>query len=53
VVGFIVAASNGSYVFALLTAGGFAILGALTYLFVVGRVEPLPVEVVQGASQAR
>ena len=51
VVGFIVAASGGSYVLALLTAGGFAILGALSYLFVVGRVEPLPVEAVQGTSR--
>jgi MFS transporter, ACS family, D-galactonate transporter len=43
VVGFIVAASGGSYVLAL--------LGALAYLFVVGRIEPLPVEAVQGASR--
>ncbi len=32
-----------TYVVPLVTAGAFAILGALSYLFIVGRVEPLKV----------
>lgn len=40
---------TGSFVGGLITAGVLAIIGALSYLFIVGRVEPLPVEKVQGA----
>ncbi|MFZ0217956.1 MAG: MFS transporter [Candidatus Dormiibacterota bacterium] len=40
--GFVVAATNGSFVIPLVTAGGLAIVGALAYLFIVGKVEPLP-----------
>jgi ACS family D-galactonate transporter-like MFS transporter len=33
---------TGGFVTALLVAGGFAILGACSYLFIVGEIEPLP-----------
>ena len=34
--------THGSFVVPLCVAGGFCVLGALTYLFLVGRIEPLP-----------
>jgi hypothetical protein len=37
----------------LLRAGGFAIVGALSYLFVVGRIEPLLVEAMQHSSHVQ
>jgi MFS transporter, ACS family, D-galactonate transporter len=33
---------NYMFVLPLLVAGGLAVVGALSYLLVVGRVEPLP-----------
>lgn len=33
---------TGGFVAALLVAGGFALLGACSYLFIVGEIEPLP-----------
>ncbi|MFF7708414.1 MFS transporter [Pseudomonas sp. NPDC007930] len=33
---------NGSFAAPLMTAGGFAVLGAFSYLFIVGKIEPLP-----------
>ncbi len=33
---------TGGFVAALLVAGGFAMLGACSYLFIVGEIEPLP-----------
>ena len=50
-VGILVGASGGSFVLALVVTGGIAIVGALSYLFVVGRVEPLPPIGSQGSSQ--
>lgn len=42
--GFVVQATNGSFVIPLMTAGAFAIIGALSYLFIVERIEPLKVK---------
>jgi hypothetical protein len=36
------AATGGSYTIALVLSGGLSIVGAISYLFVVGRIEPLP-----------
>jgi MFS transporter, ACS family, D-galactonate transporter len=38
-----VAAGTGSFVVPLVIAGAVGVAGALTYLFVLGRIEPLPV----------
>lgn len=35
--------TGGSFLIPLLAAGGICILGALSYLFIVGPIEPLPV----------
>ena len=43
VTGYIVQAT-GSFVGALVTAGGMVMFGAMSYVFVVGRVEPLQIE---------
>jgi ACS family D-galactonate transporter-like MFS transporter len=43
--GVVLQLTNGSFVIPLVTAGAFAVIGALTYLFVVGRVEPLQAKV--------
>ena len=40
-VGALLALTGGSYVLPILTAFGFAIIGALNYLFVIGRVAPI------------
>jgi hypothetical protein len=40
-VGALLALTGGSYVLPVLSAFGFAILGALVYLFVIRRVAPL------------
>jgi D-galactonate transporter len=40
--GFVLAATNGSFVIPLVSAGVAAIVGALSYLLIVGRIEPLP-----------
>jgi MFS family permease len=40
--GVMVSITHGSYVVPLVVSGVFCILGAATYLFVVGRIEPLP-----------
>jgi ACS family D-galactonate transporter-like MFS transporter len=42
--GIVLQATNGSFVIPLVTAGAFAVIGALSYLFIVGRVEPLAVK---------
>jgi ACS family glucarate transporter-like MFS transporter len=42
--GALIAATGGSYVAALVLSGGFSLLGAFSYLVIVGRVEPLPVD---------
>ena len=34
--------TNGSFIVPLVIAGGFCILGALAYLFLVGEIAPLP-----------
>lgn len=52
VIGFLVDAT-GTFVTGLVTAGVLAIVGALSYLFIVGRVEPLPTEQVRGPSRVR
>ena len=41
--GLMVALTGGSFVVPLLTAGGFCLLGAASYLFIVGPIAPLPV----------
>lgn len=43
VTGFLLASSGGSYLVPLLVSGALSIVGALTYAFVIKRVEPLPV----------
>lgn len=43
-IGFMVTLSGGSYVTALLVAGAIGIVGAFSYLLIVGKIEPLPVE---------
>lgn len=40
--GVLISATGGSYVAALVLSGAFAIVGALSYLLIVGRIEPLP-----------
>jgi ACS family D-galactonate transporter-like MFS transporter len=40
--GVLIGATGGSYVAALVLSGAFAIVGALSYLLIVGRIEPLP-----------
>jgi hypothetical protein len=40
--GVMVQLSKGSFTVPLVVAGGFCLLGAFSYLVVVGRVEPLP-----------
>ncbi|HEY2636782.1 MAG TPA: MFS transporter, partial [Solirubrobacteraceae bacterium] len=40
--GALVAATGGSYVTALVLSGALSIVGALSYLLIVGRIEPLP-----------
>jgi MFS transporter, ACS family, D-galactonate transporter len=37
-------ATKGSFVIPLVTAGAFAIIGALSYLIIVGRIEPLNIK---------
>jgi hypothetical protein len=34
--------TQGSFLVPLIVAGGFCLLGAATYLFMVGKIEPLP-----------
>jgi ACS family D-galactonate transporter-like MFS transporter len=41
--GALIAATGGSYVTALVLSGALSIVGALSYLFIVGKVEPLPI----------
>ncbi|MCX5080152.1 MFS transporter [Streptomyces sp. NPDC056121] len=43
VTGFLLASSGGSYLVPLLVSGALSVVGALTYAFVIKRVEPLPV----------
>ncbi len=52
-VGIELARNHGSYVIPLVVAGGIAIVGALSYLFIVGDIEPLPVEGVRPAEPSR
>ncbi|EEA01738.1 major facilitator superfamily MFS_1 [Burkholderia sp. H160] len=42
--GVMVAMSKGSFTIPLVVAGGFCFLGAFSYLFIVGRIEPLSLE---------
>ena len=42
--GVLIAAAGGSYVTALVLSGGLSLVGAFSYLVIVGRVEPLPVD---------
>ena len=48
--GFMLLITGGSFVLPLLVAGGLAIVGALSYLLIVGRVEPLPTAGLRPAS---
>jgi hypothetical protein len=41
--GFMLVMGNGSFTAPLLTAGAFALLGAFSYLFIVGKIEPLSI----------
>ena len=41
--GFMLQITGGSYLIPLLVSAGFCVLGAVSYLFIVGRIEPLPV----------
>ncbi|WP_028229523.1 MFS transporter [Paraburkholderia ferrariae] len=45
--GAMVALTKGSFTIPLVVAGGFCVLGAFSYLVIVGRIEPLPVEPAQ------
>lgn len=40
--GFMLAITKGSFVIPLVVAGALCVVGALSYLFIVGRIEPLP-----------
>jgi MFS transporter, ACS family, D-galactonate transporter len=42
--GYMLVIGNGSFTVPLVTAGCFAILGACSYLFIVGKVEPLTIK---------
>jgi MFS transporter, ACS family, D-galactonate transporter len=42
--GALIATTGGSYVAALVLSGALSIVGALSYLLIVGRIEPLAVE---------
>jgi ACS family D-galactonate transporter-like MFS transporter len=42
--GVMVAMTKGSFTIPLVVAGGFCFLGAFSYLFIVGRIEPLSLE---------
>ena len=42
--GVMLALTKGSFTIPLVVAGGFCFLGAFSYLVVVGRIEPLPVD---------
>lgn len=42
--GIMLALTQGSFLVPLATAGILCILGALSYLFLVGRVDPLPIK---------
>jgi MFS transporter, ACS family, D-galactonate transporter len=42
--GVMVALTKGSFTIPLVVAGGFCFLGAFSYLVIVGKIEPLPVE---------
>src|SRR3954453_7646768 len=41
--GVLIAATGGSYVAAVVRSGGLSLVGAVSYLVIVGRIEPLPV----------
>ena len=41
--GLMLSLSHGSFVIPLLVAGGICVLGALTFMFVLGKLEPLPI----------
>jgi hypothetical protein len=40
--GVMVSITQGSFVIPLVVAGGFSLLGAFSYLFIVGQIAPLP-----------
>ncbi|MBI2822726.1 MAG: MFS transporter [Acidobacteria bacterium] len=52
VTGYIVQ-STGSFVWALVVAGGMAMFGACSYVFIVGRLEPLPIILSRSESRSR
>ncbi|KYF91412.1 MFS transporter [Sorangium cellulosum] len=43
--GVMVSLTKGSFTIPLVVAGGFCLLGAFSYLFIVGKIEPLRIEV--------
>ncbi|MGV8918066.1 MAG: MFS transporter [Pseudomonas sp.] len=44
ITGFMLVIGNGSFTAPLMTAGAFALLGAFSYLFIVGKIEPMSSE---------
>ena len=50
--GIMLTITHGSFVVPLCVAGGFCVLGAFVYLFVVGRIEPLPAPPARGLARA-
>jgi sugar phosphate permease len=51
--GVMVAMSKGSFTIPLVVAGGFCFLGAFSYLFIVGRIEPLSIPPDTGKAPTR
>jgi ACS family D-galactonate transporter-like MFS transporter len=51
--GVMVAMSKGSFTVPLVVAGGFCFLGAFSYLFIVGRIEPLTIPPDTGRAPTR
>jgi len=49
--GIMLTITHGSFFVPLATAGGFCILGAATYLFIVGPIEPLPLIPADGVAR--
>ncbi|RUT24220.1 hypothetical protein C0V97_17760 [Asaia sp. W19] len=42
--GLMVSLTHGSFLIPLCATGGFGLLGAVSYLFIVGPIEPLPLD---------
>ncbi|WP_250517782.1 MFS transporter [Caballeronia sp. INDeC2] len=51
--GVMVEITKGSFTIPLLLAGGSCLLGAFSYLFIVGKIEPFPVKEVNGLVSAK